>query len=340
MEIWEGKKLQKEDASKLSGIKNIMWEFEFERQLERLIPKFDYLYINLEEEGIFLKHSGKNVVFANKLKERYPAIQVKSITPLIHKLRLVKHTEEIDLIQKACSITKTAFEEVLKTIKPGQFEYEIEATLISNFIKKGANGYAYEPIVASGKNACTLHYVYNDKKTEKNDLVLMDFGAEYGNYAADCSRTIPASGKFTKRQKEVYESVLKVFKEVKKLFIPGNTINDINTKTNKLIEKELIKLKLISKEDIKNQTKENPAFKRYFMHGTSHFMGLDVHDVGTKDIKLEKGMVLTCEPGIYIEEESIGIRLENDILVDDKPIDLMEDIPIEADEIEELMNKK
>lgn len=228
---------------------------------------------------------------------------------------------------------------MLSFTKPGVWEFEIEAEISHEFTRNRAGGHGYAPIVASGKSACVLHYTENDKVCRDGDLLLMDFGAEYANYTADLSRTIPVNGKFSPRQKELYEAVLRVMKEVKKLYVPGNTINDINNKTNELMEKEMIGLGLFTEEDVKNQDAKNPLFKKYFMHGTSHFMGLDVHDVGAKHEPFRPGMVLTCEPGIYIPEENTGIRIENDILITEgEPVDLMADFPIETDEIEQLMN--
>ena len=253
------------------------------------------------------------------------------------ELRLVKEPEEIELIQKAISITNDAYIKVLKSVKPNIKEFETEAVITHEFLKQGASGHAYEPIIASGKNACILHYIENDETCKSGDLILFDFGAEYANYAADLSRTIPVDGTFTKRQKDVYNAVLKVQKEAIKLYIPGNSINTINSKVEKLIEIELIKLGLFTKEDVKNQDKDNPLFKKYFMHGTAHFLGLDVHDVGSKTEAFKENMVLTCEPGIYIEEEGIGVRIENDIIVAKEPIDLMSDFPREIEEIELLM---
>jgi len=252
-------------------------------------------------------------------------------------LRLIKEDTEIELMQKACDITGKAFQRVLKYMKSGKMEYEVEAEITHEYITNKANGHAYEPIVASGLNACTLHYVDNDKECRNGDLLLMDFGAEYANYAADCSRTIPVNGKFSDRQKDCYNAVLRVFKKAKKLFIPGNTIDNINKEVNQLIEKEMISLGLFTEEDVKNQDKEKPMYFKFLMHGVSHFIGLDVHDVGAKSTELKKGMILTCEPGLYIKEEGIGIRIENDILVDEIPIDLMKNIPVEVEEIEELM---
>ncbi len=258
-------------------------------------------------------------------------------SPIITECRLEKEQEEIQLLQTACNITHKAFERVLHFVKPGVMEFEVEAEITHEFIRNRASGHAYYPIVASGKNACVLHYIENNRECKDGDLLLLDFGAEYANYAGDLSRTIPVTGRFTQRQREVYNACLNVFRSAVNMMVPGTTINTYHTEVCKVMEKELIDLKLFSFEDVKNQDPEKPLWKKYFMHGTSHFIGLDVHDVGTRDMVLKKGMLLSCEPGIYIPEEGIGVRIENDILVDEVPIDLMKDIPIEADHIEDLM---
>ena len=338
LETWNGKKLTKSEASKISGIKNIIWENDVDLSFKKHLNDAENIYLNIvndedlnDSESVTTLKVFKNIICDN------PQKSIRSVNEFSIKLRLIKEPEEIELIKKAIDITKTAFFRVLNNIKPNIKEYEIEAELVCEFTKQGASGHAFAPIVASGKNACYLHYVKNDDVCKNNNLVLIDFGAEYANYSSDCSRTIPVNGKFTKRQKDVYNAVLRVQKKAIKLFVPGNSINKVNEQTAKWMEQELISLGLISDNNIKNQSDKNPAYKEYFMHGTSHFMGLDVHDVGGKDVKFEKGMVLTCEPGIYIKKEKIGIRLENDILVDDEPIDLMRFIPIEIDEIESLI---
>ncbi|HPA31095.1 MAG TPA: M24B family metallopeptidase, partial [Bacteroidia bacterium] len=251
-----------------------------------------------------------------------------------------KHEIEVQLISEAIKHTESALRRVLKFMKPGVMEYEVEAEIIHEFVRNRCNGHAYSPIIASGASACVLHYNENNKPCKDGDLVLMDFGAEYANYAADLTRTIPVNGKFTPRQKEVYEAVLRVMKAATKLLVPGNFIEKYHAEVGKMMEEELVNLKLITKDDIKNQNPEWPAYKKYFMHGTSHFLGLDVHDVGNKYQAMQAGMVFTCEPGIYIPEESIGIRIENNILITDKgPVDLMATIPVEVSDIESLMRK-
>jgi Xaa-Pro aminopeptidase len=257
---------------------------------------------------------------------------------LLTALRVIKSKEEISLIMDACAITKSAFERVLSMVKPGIGEHEIEAEITHEFISKKANSHAYSPIVASGKNACVLHYIDNNNQCREGDLILLDFGAEYANYASDLSRTIPANGVFSPRQKLVYNAVLRVFKKARANMVEGNTLKKLQESVIKHMEVELVELGLFSKKAIQNQNPDEPLVKKYFMHGTSHFMGLDVHDVGDRNKPFRNGMVLTCEPGLYILEEGIGVRIENDILINGSaPIDLMADIPIEVNEIEALM---
>jgi Xaa-Pro aminopeptidase len=280
----------------------------------------------------------RNLRLALDLKEKYPLHQYKRIAPLMKQLRQIKSELEVDLIREACKITDKAFDRVMKSLKPGMMEYEVEAEMTAEFIRNGANGHGYAPIVASGKSACMLHYTDNDKICNDGDLVLMDFGAEYANYTADMSRTIPVNGKFSKRQKECYDAVLDVFKQAREMLVPGNTIDKVNKAVNKLMEKKMIDLGLFTEEDVANQDQENPLYLKYFMHGISHPLGLDVHDVGSKYEPFRPGMVVTCEPGLYIEEENMGIRIENDILITEGgPVDLMIDIPVETDEIEAAM---
>jgi Xaa-Pro aminopeptidase len=338
--IWQGHKYSPEEVTAVSGIKTVKYIHEFENIFlelsnfsHKVLMPFSF------NERIDSNIPRPTIRLQEKLKDIKSGIIFQDITDKINELRIIKSTIELDVIKTACKITKTAFLSVLNNLKPEMYEYQVEAVINHDFIFNGASGHAYAPIVASGKNACVLHYNTNHDICKNGDLLLLDFGAEYANYAADCSRTIPINGKYSKRQLQVYNAVLTVFKEIKKHFVPDNTVNGINELTNNLIEEQLISLGLISKEDIKNQDANNPIYKIYFPHGTSHFMGLDVHDVGGKDVAFEKGMVLTCEPGIYIPSENIGVRIENDIVVAETPIDLMEDIPIEPKEIEELMNK-
>lgn len=338
--IWQGQKYTPEDVKNISGIKTVLYMREFENvffTLSEFTPKV-FMPFNFNER-IDNDVPKPTYRMQERLKGLKDSIIFQDISNKIAELRMIKSQIELDLIRKACNITRTAFYSVLNNLKPGIFEYQVEATLTHDFIRNGSSGHAYAPIVASGKNACVLHYNTNHDICKDGDLLLLDFGAEYANYAADCSRTIPVNGKFSKRQLQVYNSVLSVFREIKKHFVPGNTINGINELTNSLIEKQLLELKLISKNEIENQDDDNPVLKKYFPHGTSHFIGLDVHDVGGKDVAFENGMVLTCEPGIYIPEENLGVRIENDIVVAEAPIDLMEEIPIEPKELEELMSR-
>jgi len=338
METWTGHKYTKEEVQKISGIQTVKWIDDLDMTLRDLALHSEHIYINLNE---YIKYESP-VFYQDQrtiqgLKEQFPLHHYFRLAPIITQSRLVKEKEEIELLKKACDVTNDAFQRVLKFVKPGVKEYEIEAEMTHEFITKGGRGHAYQPIVGSGKNALVLHYIENSAKCKDGDLLLMDFGAEYGNYAADCSRTIPVNGKFTERQKACYEAVLRVQKEAIKMFVPGNTIDKVNKAVHKLMEKELIKLGLLSQKVVNKQNPEQPLYTKYLMHGITHFIGLDVHDVGSKYESFKKGMVLTCEPGLYIKEEGIGIRIENDILVDDKPIDLMAAIPREVDEIEQLM---
>ncbi len=337
--IWEGAKLSKAEVTEISGVENIKYVHEFELLLADLMFYAENVYISTNENLSYSRfYNDADLRFIDNLKIKYPLHSYKRLSPIITKKRLVKEDNEIEMMQEACRFTKQAFERVLKFTKPDVAEYEIQAEITHEFIRNNVKSHAYQPIIASGKNACTLHYISNNNICKSGDLVLMDFGAEYRNYAADLSRTIPINGKFTERQKEIYKVVLKVLKKSIELMVIGKTLNILNKEVGKIMQDELLKLKLISESDIKKQKKDKPAYKKYFMHGISHFMGLDVHDVGTKDTKFEAGMVLSCEPGIYIAEENLGVRLENDILITNgKPINLMTDIPIEINEIEKMM---
>ncbi|MFO8087030.1 MAG: aminopeptidase P family protein [Bacteroidales bacterium] len=337
--VWEGHKYSKAEAGEISGIEEVMWVDSWPdviKQVATLSPEF---YLNQNEHwGAGEDSFSRQMIEGKKLKERFPFHRFSRLAPLMKELRLIKQYSEIEVIQKACTITHNAFEHVLKMVKPGLKEYEIEAEITYHFLKAGATGHAYAPIVASGKNATILHYTDNQDEVNDGDLILFDIGCEYQHYASDMSRTIPANGKFSKRQREVYNAVLEVFKAARAMIRPGVTIDEINRKVENLLMKKHIELGLYTTEDIRDDEKARALVKNYYPHGTSHFMGLDVHDTGTKYERLEAGMVLSCEPGIYIQEEKMGIRLENDILVTlDGPVDLMKDIPIEADEIEQLM---
>jgi len=339
--IWYGRQPTKEEVITISGIKQVMWLEDFDTVLKDVMINSKNIFLNINENSKFTPDfDDRNQRFTKKLKEQFPLHQYHRLAPLITDLRLIKEPEEVELIEKACNITSKAFQRVLKFTKPNVYEHEIEAELSHEFTINKANGHAYYPIIASGENACTLHYVKNKAICNDGDLVLLDFGAEYGNYASDCTRTIPINGKFSERQKACYQAVLNVQKKAMELFTIGNTIDKLNAEVNKLIEIELIKLGLFTQEDVNKQNPENPLLKKYYMHGVSHFIGLDVHDVGSKQAEFKEGMVLSCEPAIYIKEEKIGIRIENDILITKNgAVNLTKDISMEIEEIEELMRE-
>lgn len=337
--IWEGHKLTKEQATETSGIKKIYWLSELDNILPQLIFEAEHIYLNSNEH---VRSSNevetRDSRFIKSIKEKYPLHKLERLAPLMNDLRTIKHTIEIELIKKAIEITDNAFKRVLKFVKPGVAEYEIEAEITHEFIRNRATRHAYTPIIASGKDTCILHYNENNKVCNNGDLLLLDFGAEYANYAADLTRTIPVNGKFSERQTQVYNSVLRMQTEAKKMLKKGTFLEEYGKEMGKVAEKELIGLGLLKKEEIEKQDPEKPLYKKYFMHGTSHFLGLDVHDVGSRFKPMQPGMVFTCEPGIYIKEEAIGIRLENNILITDNGnIDLMESIPILSQDIELLM---
>ena len=338
MVIWNGHKYTREQAAEISGVKNVKWLDEFENILKDLMLRSDHVYLNLNENPRYSTEVPyKDLRFIEKLKREFPLHHFERLYPILTELRLVKEPEEIEIIKRACEITGKAFKRILKMVKPGIMEYEVEAEIAHEFIRSGVGGNSFAPIVASGKNACVLHYVKNDMEVKDGDLLLIDFGAEYANYAADCTRTIPVNGRFSQRQRAVYEAVLSVMKQATAIMLPGKTIDSWHKEVCVIMEKELIKLGLFTEEDVINQKPDSKMFFKYYMHSTGHFMGMDVHDVGTRQQLFEKGMVLTCEPGIYIPDENMGIRLENDILIGDVPVDLMENIPIEADDIEKWM---
>ncbi|GIV34196.1 MAG: Xaa-Pro aminopeptidase [Chitinophagales bacterium] len=337
--IWEGDKLTREEAQKVSGIKTVLWKDEFEGVLKTVMYLAHTVYLNSNEhDRASARVPDYDLLFARQLRERYPLHPFARTAPLMAELRAVKSKEEIRLIKQAIAITEKAFRRVLGFVKPGVMEYEVEAEITHEFIRNGASGHAYSPIVASGKSATILHYVSNDKPCREGELLLLDFGAEYANYAADLTRTIPVSGRFTKRQKEVYNAVLRIQREVFKLLKPGKCLDEVNKETGRLVTEELLRLKLLKSDEVKKQDPEQPLWRKYMPHGVSHFLGLDVHDVGNRYKPIRPGMVFTCEPGIYIREEGIGVRLENDVLVTrNGVVDLMKNIPIEPEEIEELM---
>ena len=337
MVVWYGHRLTKEQAREISGIENVMFVEDLESKIHDIIIKSQNIYLHFPENPRSkLTHPTQEFRLIKKLRKTYPLHTYKRLAPILYPLRMVKHAEEFTALRKACEITHNAFLRAAKAIKPGVYEYEIEAELIYEMTKSGATGHSFAPIVAAGADTCILHYIKNDKKMQNGDLLLMDFGAEYANYAADITRTVPVNGRFTPRQKQVYQAVLDIYKETIPLFKPGMTIHKINDYVFKRMDEELIKLGLYTEEDVKNQPKDKPLFKKYYMHNTSHFIGLDVHDVGQREIVFQPGMVLSCEPGIYIAEENIGVRLETDVVVSDNPIDLFAGTPIEIGEVEEL----
>ncbi|MFN8887999.1 MAG: aminopeptidase P N-terminal domain-containing protein [Cyclobacteriaceae bacterium] len=341
---WEGHKLTKEEARELSGVQTIVWTSEFGRLFHHMMTMggVENVYLNTNEHyRSEIKVETRDARFIEWCKKNYPLHEYQRVAPLMAQLRSVKSNEEIDLMQQACNITESAFRRVLKFVKPGVKEYEIEAEYSHEFLRNGSRGFAYTPIIASGANSCVLHYIENDKVCKDGDILLLDVGAEYANYNADLTRSIPLNGRYSKRQREVYDAVLRVMRAANKMLRPGVVYFDYHKEIQKLIESELIGFRLISNTDVKNQPKEKPAFQKYFMHGTSHMLGLDVHDVGNMHAKVREGQVWTIEPGIYIKEEGLGIRIENNVVIGTKRnTDLMRNVPIEADEIETLMNQK
>jgi Xaa-Pro aminopeptidase len=339
--IWEGHKYTKEEAQEASGIENIQWLENFDAVLNTLITLNEHVFLNTNEHlRADIQLETRDARFIRECKSRYPLHQYHRAAPLMHELRSVKEQEELDQMQIACDITEKGFRRILSFVRNGVMEYEIEAEFIHEFIRNRSKGFAYEPIIASGPNACVLHYIENKAVCKAGELILFDVGAEYGNYNADMSRTIPVSGQFTARQRMIYDAVLRVQKGAMNILRPGVNIQDYHKEVGLMMQSELLSLGLLDQTDIKNQDSKSPAYKKYFMHGTSHHLGLDVHDVGTMHEPIRPGMVFTVEPGIYILEEGIGIRLENNVVIrEDGYLDLMRNIPIEAEEIEDLMNK-
>ncbi len=342
LETWEGHKFTPGEAGLVSGIKNVRYQDELDSLLAPFMMHAEHVYLNLPEYPKFIPElPNRDLRLANEFMKKFPAHHYDRLAPIMRELRVIKTEEEIALIRQACDTTRDAFMHVLKNVKPGMMEYEVEAVITYDFLRQGARGHAYQPIIASGKNACTLHYTENNSPCADGDLLLMDFGAEFGNYAADCTRTIPVNGKFTPRQKELYKAVLDVFKFACSLMKPGSTINKVHTEVCRRFSLEHVRLGLYTSDALESQNTDNPLYQQYYMHGTSHFLGLDVHDVGSKDAEFRPGMVLTCEPGIYLPEEKTGIRLETNILITGVGhIDLMKDIPVEPEEIEEIMSNE
>ncbi|SDX97087.1 Xaa-Pro aminopeptidase [Lutibacter oricola] len=339
--IWYGKKYSKEEAREVSGIETIYWLDEFDKVFADLMSEVDTIYFNTNEHyRSAIEMESREDRFIKKVKDRFPAHKWERSFPIMSKLRGVKEQEEIKQIQTACDITNKGFRRILPFVKPGVMEYEIEAEFMHEFLRNRSKGFAYTPIIGSGYSACVLHYIENNKECKAGDLLLMDVGAEYANYSSDMTRTIPVSGKFTDRQKAIYNAVLRVKNEATKLLVPGALWAENHKEIGKLMTSELLGLGLIDKADVQNENPNWPAYKKYFMHGTYHHLGLDTHDYGELKTPMKAGMVFTVEPGIYIPEENLGLRIEDDVVIQENgaPINLMKNIPIEAEEIEELMN--
>ena len=340
--VWEGEKLTKKAALATSGIQTVYWLQDMEKKMFELMTQCDTVYINTNEHyRANVDTETREARFTKWLLEKYPAHSVAKSNPILQRLRSVKDSIEIDLLQTACDITNKGFRRILGFLEPGVMEYEIEAEFIHEFLRNRSKGFAYTPIIASGNNANVLHYIENNQACKNGDLILMDVGAEYANYASDMTRTVPVNGTFTKRQLEVYNAVKKVKDEATKMLVPGAYWKEYHEEVGKLMTSELLNLKLIDKADVKNENPDWPAYKKYFMHGTSHHMGLDTHDYGLLWEPMKANMVFTVEPGIYIPNEGFGIRLEDDVIIQENgaPFNLMRNIPIEAEEIESLMNK-
>ena len=339
--IWEGAKLNKSQATAASGVETVLWLDQFESVFEQLMSEAKTLYFNNNNHyRQAVEMETREDRFIKTVRQKFPNHKIEHNFPIMEVLRGVKEPEEIALIQNACDITEKGFKRVLGFVKPGVMEYEIEAEYAHEFLKNRSKGFAYTPIIGSGYNACVLHYIENNQVCKAGDMLLMDVGAEYANYASDMTRTIPVSGRFTARQKAVYQAVLNVKNEATKMLLPGTLWDEYHVEVGKLMTSELLGLGLIDRADVQNENPERPAYKKYFMHGTSHHMGLDTHDFGPLKTPMKANMVFTVEPGIYIPEEKMGIRLEDDVVIQPKgtPINLMKNIPIEIDEIEMLMN--
>ncbi|MGK0422431.1 MAG: Xaa-Pro aminopeptidase [Polaribacter sp.] len=339
--VWEGAKLTKEMALETSGIKTVYWLQDLEKVLFEMTTYCDTFYINTNEHyRANTETETREDRFTKRLLAKYPAHAVAKSNPILQRLRSVKDPIELALMQQACDITGKGFRRILDFIKPGVFEYEIEAELLHEFVRNRSKGFSYTPIIASGNNANVLHYVENNQECKAGDLILFDVAAEYANYKSDLSRTVPVSGKFTKRQKAVYNAVNHVKKEATKMLLPGTLWKEYHVEVGQLMTSELLKLGLLDKADVQNEDKNWPAYKKYFMHGTSHHIGLDTHDYGLLHEPMQANNVFTVEPGIYLPKEGFGIRLEDDVVVQEKgaPINLMGNIPIDADEIEDIMN--
>ena len=338
--IWEGAKLNKAEATATSGIQTVYWLKDFDSVFPKLMTEATSLYYNNNNHyRQAVEMETRDDRFLEMVKSSYPSLKLVPNFPIMEAIRGVKEPEEIALIQTACDITDKGFRRVLSFIKPGVMEYEIEAEFAHEFLKNRSKGFAYTPIIGSGYNACVLHYIENNQTCKDGDMLLMDVGAEYANYSSDMTRTIPVNGQFTARQKAVYQAVLNVKNEATKLLVPGTIWEDYHIEVGKMMTSELLGLGLIDKTDVKNEDPKWPAYKKYFMHGTSHHLGLDTHDFGVLKTPMTANMVFTVEPGIYIPDEKMGIRLEDDVVIqaEGPPLNLMQNIPIEIEEIETLM---
>lgn len=341
IKVWEGAKLTKAQGRQVAGIDEVHWLDQFPTLFRMLMIQAKQVFLNSNEHPrADILMETREARFVNECQKAFPLHRYERLAPVISGLRQVKQPVEIDLIKEACEITKKGFMRLLHFVRPGVGEWEIEAELAHEFLRHRSKHFAYEPIIASGANSCVLHYLDNDQECRDGDLLLLDVAAEYANYNSDLTRTIPVNGKFTERQRQVYDAVLRVFRQAISWLKPGTVIKQYQEEVGKLVEGELIELGLLDPAKVKDQDPEKPLFKKYFMHGTVHHIGLDVHDVGDTWRPMEPGMIFTCEPGIYLPDEGFGIRLENDILITETGnVDLMESIPIEADEIEALMAK-
>ncbi len=342
LEKWEGHKLRADEATALSGIKNVQWLDSIDTTLQVMMHNAEYVYLNTNEnDRLDTTLFRPDLLYVHDFMKRYPVHKYERSAPIMKELRAIKTKEEIAVTQQAVNITHKAFLRVMKFIKPGVMEHEIEAEITHEFLRNRATRHAYDCIIASGDRARVLHYIENNRECKDGELILMDFGAEYGNYCADMTRTIPVNGKFTKRQKQVYNAVLDAHNYAKKILKPGIAFPDYVAKMNAEMEKQILGLGLITKADIKNQDPANPAYRKYFYHGVTHHLGIDVHDLGTRTLPVKEGMLFTIEPGIYIEEEQIGIRIENNVwLTKGGNVDLFKGIPITAEEIEAAMKRK
>ncbi|WP_282031140.1 aminopeptidase P family protein [Winogradskyella eximia] len=339
--VWEGEKLTKEKAFETSGIKTVYWLQDMEKVMFEIMTQCDTVYINTNEHyRANVETETREARFTKWLLNKYPAHSVAKSNPILQRLRSVKDQIELDLIQKACDITEKGFRRVLKFTKPGVWEYNLEAEFMHEFLNNRSKGFSYTPIIGSGNNANVLHYIENNQQCKAGDLILIDAGAEYANYSSDMTRTIPVSGKFNDRQKAVYNAVNRVKNEATKMLVPGTIWEQYHIEVGKIMTSELLGLGLLDKADVQNENPDWPAYKKYFMHGTSHHMGLDTHDYGILTEPMQANMVFTVEPGIYIPDESFGIRLEDDVVIQEtgEPFNLMRNIPIEVEEIEDIMN--